>query len=59
LKCLLKGHVKGEAYEYRGMGMVVEVCIRCGKKVGRVPVDDWEFGDLLIEFLVQERTPLR
>ena len=57
MKCLLKGHVKGEAYEYHGKGIVVEVCLRCGKPVGQVAVDDWEFGNLLIEFLVQEKTP--
>ncbi len=59
MKCLLKGHVRGAAYEYHGKGTVVEICIRCEKPIGRVSVDDWEFGDLLIEFLVQQKTPQR
>lgn len=56
MQCWLRGHMKGEAYEYHGKGVVVEVCIRCQRVVGEVAIDDWEFGDLLIEFL-QEKAP--
>lgn len=57
MRCLLRGHVKGDEFWYAGTGMVTERCSRCGKFLQNIAVDDWEYGDLLLEFLTQEKTP--
>ncbi len=49
--CVVLGHKKGRKFVYSGGGLVMELCKRCYKTLDVVAVEDFAFGDELLDFM--------